>query len=87
MKLVSGMLIRIFATHENSKSAMKMPVLLTVKTETQRENIICFKYILACREVECVWKVITGISSCCFLRCVYVELAEPHDEAQNELVT
>lgn len=64
-----------------------MPVLLTVKTETQRESIICFKYILACREVECVWKVITGISSCRFLGRVDVELTEPRDEAQNERVT
>lgn len=85
VNLVSEILIRMFATHENSKLAMEMPVLLTVKTETQRENIICFKYTLAYREEECIWKVTTGISPCCFLGCVYVELIR--DEAQKELVS
>lgn len=85
--MLSGILIRIFATHENSKSAIEMPVLLTVEIEKEIDNIICFKYIPACREAECIWKVATGISPCCFLGYVYVALTQFQDEAQKDLMT
>lgn len=63
---------------------MEIPVLLIVKTEKRRKNIICFRYILACREAKCIWKVITGISPCCFRDCVCVELTQLQDEAPEK---